>query len=246
MSRHDEGMPPAGLERALDLVASQVGEKDVAEATWRRGRAARRRRHAVVGGAAAGVVALGALGWSVLVSTPDPANGPAATTQDGTVSVTAEPDPVRLRAERLQTHLQAGCLREKGWRVTVDQETGRWRGAERSRAADGDSADLGAHLDACEALLGMGPELDVDPGDPVAERRAERVMAQVYDEYGVVASCLEETWWAWVTVPDRESFVYEYSRSGRVPWHPYSSWSSSGRLEEIAQSCPVEATWEAP
>lgn len=241
MSGHD-GMPPAGLERALELVADQAGEKDLAQTAWRRGRTVRRRRHAVVGGAAAGVIAVGAM--TVAVLAPErPVDGPAADVDLPVVTSTLT--PAQLRAARVQTALQAGCLSDKGWHVTVDKDTGRWWGAERRPGAE-PTADLGTDLDACESLLGRGPTIQVGTTDAAIDDARRDTMAAVYAEYRDVAGCLINTMGLAVTVPDQESFLHEYSLTGAIPWHPYLPIVGGGHLERTAQQCPVAATWDTP
>lgn len=258
MSRADGNRPPAGLVRALDLVAEEVPGPDVAEATWARGRSARRRRHAVVAGGMASALVAGTLGWAALSpqegSPMLPAETPEATTTDETPT-TENPDSglaavVTARAAALRDRLEVDCLRGKGWRVSVSTDTGlREIGPSRAMQLDTPAhAAIAAADDLadCARLYRFGPEVDQVPIGGTPDDDTQRVMETVYRHYAEAAECFRREEGLILTVPDEHAFVWEYGIAGAVPWHPYLGVVHAGRtVQEVHDQCPVRP-WEEP
>lgn len=258
MSRTDDTRPPAGLERALDLVADEVAEPDVADATWARGRTARRRRHALAAGAVASALVVGTLGWAALSPQEGsqllPARTPQATTTDE-ASATEDPGPgltaiVTARAEALRDRLEVDCLRGQGWTVSVSSQTGE-RVVSPSRRMGLDTPVEGAlaaasDLADCTRLYRFGPEVDQVPVGGSADEDTQVLMETVYRHYAEAAECFRREESLILTVPDEHAFVWEYGIAGTVPWHPYlGAARPGGTVQELHDQCPIRP-WEEP
>lgn len=247
MNSKDEGMQPLGLERALTLVADEVGEPDVAEAAWRQGRRARRRDHVVAGALAAGAVVVSALGWSLLPRdvAVEPAGESATVTSE--VAVTEEPSRLRDNAALVRSSLEAGCLRELGWTVTSGPGGG-WESAQMPSTRE--PRDLRADLDRCAGAMGLGTVIGSSEETGGLTAQDEARVREIYREYARVGDCLQERASVAVWVPDEESFVSAYPVGVSPPWHPYTAiaaqtWRlNEGPLKLAAERCPVEVTWE--
>lgn len=247
MSRADDNRPPAGLVRALDLVAEDVPQADVAEVTWARGRTVRRRRHAVVAGGMASALVAGTLGWAALSPQEGspllPAETPETTTTDE-ARTTEGPDSglaavVTARAVDLRDRLEVDCLRGTGWTVSVSSQTGE-REISPSRAMRLDNpvqVAVAAAAD-CTRLYRFGPEVDQVPIGETADDDTQRVMETVYRHYAEAAECLRREESLILTVPDEHAFVWEYGLAGTVPWHPYLG-VPGGTVQEMHDRCPI-------
>ncbi|MGO0577293.1 hypothetical protein [Ornithinimicrobium panacihumi] len=242
MRQRDEGMEPLGLERALALVADEAEERDVAEAAWRQGRAARRRGQVVAGALTAGAVAAAALTWSMI-----PRDGgslaPAGESADRTASVAEEPSRYREIAAGVRSKIEGACLDEAGWSVSRERN-GVWKSATwPTHAGAGEPRELRADLAACEEVTGMGVTIGTSVETDGLSGEDEATIRAVYREYAAVAKCLQDELSLVVWVPDEESFVNAYPVGSTPPWHPYSTASSYVGPVEIAQSCPIVDTW---
>lgn len=267
-----EGRPgdeQGGMRHALDLVAAQVPEPDLAETTWRQGRRVRRQRHVAtaVGGAAALAMVAGT--WSVLADRPSA--GPAGTSGSDAVLSEAAPTPVledvsradadrlsreraaaeQAEAQRLWASLSVSCLEAQGIDAWTDDEG---RGVSSRRPDERGLPGLQDSHDLCDQTMvlvmpGVGEFEATVPALPRSIGRGS--VDHLYLAYSRTATCLSHNGLPTEEPPTAEEFAERFTelngpgyRTGDpilTPWHPYgAALAQDGGVAKALEVCPVE------
>jgi hypothetical protein len=128
-----------------------------------------------------------------------------------------------MRSTKDQQRQVYACLKDAGWDVTFDEDSG----AIISDAPDAQDDAFGAALDKCNNKLGL--TFNTPPN--------EEQLRAVYRWYKEVASCLKRNNWQTPTPPSFATFSDTYDSD---PWIPWIAVPGS-EMSSVAQKCPVMA-----
>jgi hypothetical protein len=128
-----------------------------------------------------------------------------------------------MRATKEQQRQIYDCVKQEGWDVTFDDDSG----AILSGASDDQDAAYSAALDKCNDKLGL--TFNTPPNG--------EQLKVVYRWYQRIASCLKQNDWPAPATPSFTSFADTYSTD---PWIPWIS-IPGPQMAKATDDCPVIA-----
>lgn len=254
------------LPRLLHLAGDEVLEPDLARSTWERGRRSRRRRLALRGTGALGVVALAVSALSLSWSEPAPLTaGPAAGEDVGPTDAEAIELPLTAaatlpgeQARSVWRELYSACLTDLGYEVSVVPGDGDGGGGLAASRQGVQAGERDRDLQRCRAQLVLDSPVTAAPAEEVRETPPQEGRAQPadplgpgldrssrlqltarYQEYLVADSCLRDAGLPTSDPPPAEDFIQALVRDQLPPWHPHLEAAEQGRYEQARTACPL-------
>ncbi|KUG51941.1 hypothetical protein AVL62_08405 [Serinicoccus chungangensis] len=252
------------LPRLLHLAGEDVLEPDLARSTWERGRRSRRRRLALRGTGALGVLALAVSAFSLSWSEPGPLPaGPAANGGGGPVGAEAIELPLTSgaalpgeQAGSVWRVLYTACLEDLGYEVSmVPGDGGGGLAATRQGVQAG---ERDRDLQRCRTRLALDSPVTAAPAEAVREtppqdgRRlpvesagsgldqpSRLQLTARYHEYLVADACLRDVGLPTSDPPPAEDFIEALVREQLPPWHPHLEAAEQGQYAQARTACPL-------